>query len=313
MRVLLFGTGEMGSRHLQGLSHLPPGSEILALEPRDDARALALSRWQAMPGHERVSLRFDATEALPEGFDAAILATAAPTRLAQLRRVLAAGIRHVLAEKVLFQSVANYRAALEMARQAGADVRAHVPLRYVPVLQALRTRIDGRPFTLDVTVGNRGMGCNAIHFLDLFQFLAGQPPTEMTAVIDRPVQPNRRDAALVEFTGVASARTATGAQARIAFVPDHERLAVLTLDIDGRRTIIDQAGPVTSDDAALAGARFEMPMASAMTAGMIRDIQDGVSVLPDLAEGFEANRLMLDAYNRALTGHHADDQTCPIT
>ena len=232
---------------------------------------------------------------------------------AQARRVLEAGIRTVLAEKVLFQSVAAYREAVLLAAAVQADVRAHVPLRSVPVLQRLRDVTLGKPFTLTVEAGDRGLGCNGIHFLDLFQYLGGQPPVAVAADIDRPLQANRRDPALVEFTGTLTAGNAEGARLAIRFSPGHERLAVLNVETPDGRAIIDQAGPVESDIDGLAGPGFEMPMASRMAAGMLADIAGAASPLPDLAEGFETNRLMLAAYNRALTGRHADDLVCPIT
>lgn len=313
MRVLLIGAGEMGSRHLQGLAALPAGSAVAVLEPRAVARAVALQRWQQMPGHDAVPVRFLEDGEGWGGFDAAILATGASGRLDLLRRVLEAGIRTVLAEKVLFQSVAAYRQAVLLAAAVQADVRAHVPLRSVPVLQRLRDATLGKPFTLAVEVGDRGLGCNGIHFLDLFQYLGGMPPSSVEAVIDRPLQANRRDPALVEFTGMLTAGNAEGARLAIRFSSDHERLAVLNVETADGRAIIDQAGPVESDIDGLAGLGFEMPMASRMAAGMLADIAGAASPLPDLAEGFETNRLMLAAYNRALTGRHADDLVCPIT
>ncbi|MFO7481451.1 Gfo/Idh/MocA family oxidoreductase [Oceanibaculum nanhaiense] len=313
MRVLLIGAGEMGSRHLQGLAGLPAGSAVAVLEPREAARAVALQRWQQMPGHDAVPLRFLEDGEGWGGFDAAILATGATGRLDLLRRVLEAGIGIVLAEKVLFQSVADYRAAVLLAAALGADVRAHVPLRHVPVLQKLRAHTRDKPFTLTVAAGDRGLGCNGIHFLDLFQYLGGMPPASVEAIIDRPLQVNRRDPALVEFTGTLNAANAAGAELRIRFSPGHERLAVLTVETADGRAVIDQAGSVESDIAGLAGLGFEMPMASRMAAGMLAGIADGSSPLPDLAEGFETNRLMLAAYNRDLAGQHADDLVCPIT
>lgn len=313
MRVLLIGVGEMGSRHLQGLAALPTGSTVAVLEPREQARETALQRWRQMPGHDAVPLRFLKENEGWDGFDAAILATGATGRLDLLRRVLEAGISIVLAEKVLFQSVAAYREAVLLAATVQADVRAHVPLRYVPVLQNLRDHTLDKPFTLTVEAGDRGLGCNGIHFLDLFQYLGGMPPASVEAALDRPLQANRRDPALVEFTGTLTAMNAAGAELRIRFSPGHERLAVLMVETADGRAVIDQAGTVESDIVGLAGLGFEMPMASRMTAGMLAGIADGTSPLPDLAEGFETNRLMLAAYNRDLAGRHDDDLVCPIT
>ena len=313
MRVLLIGAGEMGSRHLQGLAALPAGSSVAVLDPREQARAVALERWRQMPGHDAVPLRFLEQGEGWDGFDAAILATGAGGRLDLLRRVLEAGIRTVLAEKVLFQSVAEYREATVMAAAVRADVRAHVPLRHVPVLQRLRAYTLGRRFSLTVEAGDRGLGCNGIHFLDLFQYMGGLPPVSVEASLDRPLQVNRRDPALVEFTGMLTASNAEGATVAIRFSPGHEKLAVLTVEVEGRRTVIDQAGPVESDIAGLARLGFAMPMASRMAAGILAGIAEGSSPLPDLAEGFETNRLMLAAYNRDIAGRHADDLLCPVT
>lgn len=313
MHVLIVGTGAMGARHLQSMTRLSEPSTVLALEARPEARDKALDLWREMSGHERHALHFiEEADLASTAADVAVLATSADGRLALLCSVLAAGIRTILAEKVLFQSASDYRAASALAKEQNADVRAHVPLRTIEQVGRLRAVHGGQPLHMTVRIGNRGMGCNGIHYIDLFRFISNSEITRLDAVVDRPLESNRRNPALIEFSGRINSAAASGATLEVAFERNSEHLPIITVEAQARRTVLDfAAGRTESTVADLDGADLRMPMASSLTHQLLVDMLEGRSILPTLGEGEAANILMLKAYNTAL--EEGDDAVCPIT
>jgi len=315
-RALLIGAGTIGSRHLQGLAKAPELTDVLVIEPNADARRRAEALWHEVPEGRTRQLRFLDLSSLDQAGtpDFALVATTAPGRLQILERLLQFGIRRLLIEKIPFQSIDDYRRAVDLAAAARAKVHVNLPMRMIPLFQALRQRLAGRRFTMQVDNGDRGLGCNGLHFFDLFTYLADAAATGLEIAIDKPVRPSPRGGNLIDFSGRAAIRTATGARGTVHFVPGTNTLPVISITADGIELVADFNGDrVRANRLELSTAAFFMPMASQIAHRQMDEILNGTSVLPTLAEGFDLNRRMLDAYNHELTGRTGDDLVCSIT
>jgi hypothetical protein len=313
VQVLIVGAGVIGARHLQAMARLSEASTVFVVEKSAYARDSAEALWREMPDHARHTLRFAEMGNLPKGeIDAAILATTANGRLQLLETIAEIGVKAVLAEKVLFQSVGDYKAACDLSISADMDVRAHVPYRYVDQIQTLRRLHGGDAVQMTIGVGDRGLGCNGVHFIDLFQYISQSPIVSLETNVDFPLQENCRDPSLCEFSGTVTAKTNSGSSLDLAFRKGTDDLSMISVQGgEHQTTLCFDDNSVTSTFSELDGSKLQMPMASAMSHLMLDDILAGHSVLPSLAAGAPYNILMLESYNRAL-GRSPDDR-CPIT
>ena len=314
--ALLVGAGTMGGRHLQGLAKSRVFDAILVVEPNPEARGKAGALWREVPEGQGKTLRFlDWPELAAEPPPAfALVATTAAGRLAILERLLELGIRHLLIEKIAFQCISDYRRAVRAAATASAQVRVNLPMRMVPLFQALRQRLAGQAFAMTVENGDRGLGCNGLHFFDLFSFIAGSEIDRMEVAIDLPPRPSPRGGSLIDFTGRAALKARSAARCDVRFTAGSNRLPAISITAADFSLTADFAGDkVSASDPRLLDAAFFMPMASRIAHQQAEQILAGTSLLPELADGFALNRLMLDRYNLALAGKAADDLVCPIT
>ena len=316
-RILLIGAGALGSRHLQSLASAPWIGHVTVVEPSAEAAAVANTRWQDVPGHETKQLVFSTLDELASqgAFDAAVIATPSAGRLALLQRVLDLGVKRILCEKVLFQSVAELDRALELATAAGADVRVNHIYRYVDAFKAVRAISQDQRIDMTVDIDGDGMACNLIHYVDLFAYLAGGDIEGLEARVDQPVHASKRGNKYVEFTGTATARNTLGSTLRVTY-HDREPARAPRIVIRGPfgEIVADEAlGTVQAADAALAALAFEVPRVSGLTAPILVDQREGRCLLPSLAQSTPMNRQLLETFNRQLTGTHAADQLCPIT
>jgi predicted dehydrogenase len=312
-RVLVVGAGGIGSRHLQALAVSTAIGEVYAIEPRSEARDLASQRWEQSAALATRKLTFVTLDQIHFIPDAVILATPAMGRIDLLGRLLELGTKRILSEKVFAQRVVDIDRALELEASHGARIWLNQVYRYSPVFKAIRAVAAGASIRMDVKVGGDGMGCNLIHFLDLFEFVSADRIAELDVHVDLPVHASKRGGELVEFTGRAEARGGAGSQFVCAYQEGESHPPVITLSWGSSEVCVsEQDGSITGQVGDLPP-YFAAPRVSELSAQALVDCAAGQALMPRLSETASLNRLMLAAFNQALAGRHSDDLTCPVT
>lgn len=206
-RIVLIGAGQLGSRHLQGLAQVEVPSYIDVVDPSPTSLDLARQRFQEMaPGMVREVCYVPSLEAIPEQVDLAIVATGADVRASIVEALLGrCKVSHLIMEKVLFQKEVDYAKVGKLFNSCGVTAVVNCPRRLYPFYQNLRELLasDG-PLSLAVEGSLWGLGCNAVHFLDLFAYLTreGVCHIEEADLGDRVLESKRLG--YVEFTGTIS-------------------------------------------------------------------------------------------------------------
>jgi len=316
LKILVVGAGQIGSRHMQALANTEGVGAVAAVDPVAASRDTAMARWRDVPGHAGKALTLAASLAEigpSEKFDLAIIATSAPGRLEILKDLVALGVRRVLSEKLLFQSVAQLDAAVALCAASGVSLYPNYVYRFVDPWPAAARQLAGRPFTLNVAAGDIGLATNAPHWLDMFQFLAGGAAlTQVGVTLSKPHYASKRGGGLLEIAGTASASAANGATLTMSF-DGPPRSPLITLSAAGKRLTVDEETASIDGDLLDGEAALQVPMVSRTTALAVPQIVAGQTVLPTLAETADANRLLLRAMGAAMVGGHEDDRAVPVT
>ncbi len=177
--VAVIGGGQLGSRHLQGLIHCSGPLEIHVVDPDGDALRVAQRRWSEAGGPQSLHATNFLTdmESLPDQLDLAVVSTTAAVRPDVVERLSGRSeVGSWLLEKVLAQSH-NDLDRIATAIGDSAHVWVNTWARTTPWFQEIRSRVGAGPFIVDVKGASWGMGCNAIHFMDLFAWWTGENPT----------------------------------------------------------------------------------------------------------------------------------------
>lgn len=178
MSVLaIIGGGQLGSRHLQALTRLEGQHHIFVVDPVRESLERARLRFAEAGGDARTHLQLMCTESftdLPGKIDVAIVATnSAQRREAIFQTRKHRQVSHLILEKVLFSKTADY----EWAERELEGLSAYVncPLRMMDWPKKFRHDF-GKPQKLVMygTGSALGLGCNSIHYIDLFSFLTGR-------------------------------------------------------------------------------------------------------------------------------------------
>lgn len=178
--VYLSGLGVMGRRHLRGL--VRAGASVVAFDPDPVSHAKAASELAA-EGLPAESLK--CVTALPSGeFDAAVFSETAAWRHGNLGQFLErARATRFLLEKPLSSNPDHVEAYVGMFERAGVPLPAvsvNFPRRLWGITHRLRELAAGSvDVQMTINGGAFGLGCNGIHYLDAFLFLAGAERAEI--------------------------------------------------------------------------------------------------------------------------------------
>jgi predicted dehydrogenase len=201
MKLLLIGTGSIGERHLRCFQQLERCDAIAFCETHAPRRAEIAGRY-GIPAN----LAFpDLESALASGyFDAAVIATPAPTHIPIATRLAALGT-HLLIEKPLSLTIDGIEALVEVVKEKNLTVAVGYVHRAHPAVEAMKEALDSgrfgrvlqirtasgqafatlRPAYRDVYFAKPELGGGAIndmitHFYNVGDWLAGPIRRVMT-------------------------------------------------------------------------------------------------------------------------------------
>lgn len=321
--ILLIGAGQLGSRHLQGLAHINIPVEITVVDPSESSLATARNRFAEIAANPRIEKITFQTSVNGTGdfFDLAIIATGADVRADLVTSLITnKEVRNLILEKVLFQKESDYERVGSLLARRQVNTVVNCPRRLYPFYRKLRNILltDGQ-VSMQVVGSNWGLGCNAIHFLDLFAFFTGNSSLEIDEVaLDTAILSSKRPG-YVEFTGMLKGVNARGDRFAISSCLEPDRPLVISIQTGTRQiNIHESTGNALITDTAN-GSKLEEPFTvlyqSQLTGMVARDIfTTGFCGLTPYNESVQLHipllKSLLTHLNRVSPGSY---HYCPIT
>ena len=301
--VAIVGAGQIGSRHLQALSRSTRVHRLEVVGRSATSLKTAQERYRsvARSGAPPVSFTHRISD-LSERLDVVIVATSSDTRLAVMQELLRTkNVGAFILEKVVFQSRQEFDAAMQALGARGAAAWVNCFRRALPLYAGLREQLAREPgWSLTVDGGQWGLGCNAVHYVDLCAFLAGSDEIRLDpgSALDPAVLASKRPG-FVEFTGTIRGSCGAHRFELIARAGSDEGPAV-RIGVSGRTLAVDESS---------------LPLQSELTQKLVEEIlASGRSSLPTLEQSRAAHLPLLDLFAGHLervTGKRP--ARCPIT
>jgi UDP-N-acetylglucosamine 3-dehydrogenase len=186
-KILQVGLGNFGKRHLAAWHQLEQAHNLWIAET--DERKWAEARRFSFPGDRLVG----SMDAALDGVDVVDIATPTTSHFDLCRRALLAG-KDVFVEKPMTMTSAESMELARVAADTGRILQVGYYYRYHPISEWLRREIDhGRLGRIRYVNGNfmgfkrartdvGVMHTDGIHFLDLFNWLLGEVPTDIYGI-----------------------------------------------------------------------------------------------------------------------------------
>ncbi|HJW28484.1 MAG TPA: Gfo/Idh/MocA family oxidoreductase [Saprospiraceae bacterium] len=242
--IVLIGAGHLGSRHLQGLVNINVPVLIDVVDPSDESLESARKRFHEMPANPDIhGVRFlNRIENIQNNVDLAIIATNADVRASVVRSLLSGRqVDHLLLEKVLFQKETDYKEMGDLFCAKNVKAYVNCPRRIYPLYQDVRSRLAGKgPITFVLEGPHWNLGSNAIHLLDLFAFLTGEPDISIReAFLDKEILESKRQG-FVEFTGTLTGESKNDNRFSISSLKNSDIPETLTIQTDVMKISINE-------------------------------------------------------------------------
>lgn len=324
-RVLLIGCGQLGSRHLQAVASLPQVREIEVVDPRPEGLSLGQSRLADLPDLQpHIQLKWlSRLDDASRGGDLCIVATQAEGRAALVEQVAALGYRSFLLEKIVTQSLTEYRRLIDLTQDKMFVVYVNCQERTYPFHQYVKSSLDpAEPIVFTAVGGNHGLACNGIHEADLFAFYTGcHAINGAGASVDSVLHKSKRGETIFDLSGVLIGQSANGSRLILAFAGDHNAPYQVTIASQRGRWVADYATGWAwesrpENNWTWHPIEFEGELRVSFTTRLFAtQIMGGQKcALPTLAECYPAHHFILSEllphFNRLL---HKDDDRCPVT
>jgi len=238
---LIIGAGQLGSRHLQGLVKYLGQLEIYVLDPSIESLKIAQEREKEIT-HQHKIIYTQSWEILPDFFDIVILATNANIRESIINKLLENHkVRFLILEKVLFQELGAYQRVHELLVKHNVITYVNHSRRMFESYGNLKVNIDTNSQSVySVVGGNWGLGCNALHFLDLFVYLSGKKLQDLNvnSIKDELLESSREGFA--EFTGTLTGHLTDGSFFSITSLKGESSSITVTIFNNEQRFIIQE-------------------------------------------------------------------------
>lgn len=240
---LIIGAGQLGSRHLQGLVKYLGELKVFVLDMSLDSLKIAKEREnEIVHNHEIVYTQ--SWEVLPKFFDFAIIATNSNVRELIITQLLEkCKVKFLVLEKVLFQDIKAYSRISDLLIKYNVVTYVNHPRRMFNSYADLKLNLDTNNRSVyNVVGGNWGLGCNALHFLDLFVYLSGKKIQEINvnSIEDKLLKSSRKG--FIEFFGTLTGSLIDGSYFSITSLNGESSSLTVTIFNTEQRFLIQEGG-----------------------------------------------------------------------
>lgn len=174
--VALIGAGQLGSRHLQSLAKIDIQIKLQVVDPNEDALRIAKTRYKEIPENENINGIdfYHKTDDLNEDIDLCIIATNADVRFKVFEQFTSKkNVSNIIFEKIVFQSDQDFYEASRLLLQKNISCWVNCPRRMYPIYNKIKEILaSDKNIIFQISGGDWGMACNAIHFIDLLAFFS---------------------------------------------------------------------------------------------------------------------------------------------
>lgn len=319
-KIAVIGAGQLGSRHLQSLAALSPSCEIFVVDPNTISLQVAKERWKEVSADSKEAVFFNNIPELPANLDIAIIATSSTARKSVIENLFSrASLRYLVLEKFLFQNESDYYEIQSLIEHESITTWVNCPRRMYPGYKDLKEKLNA-PIVMNVTGSNWGIGCNAIHWVDLFCWLTNENLKGLYPTLNKGFVQSKRQG-YVEFTGSLIVHGDRGSMMQIHSFPKGTHPIVVTIDDPQQHFFITEHLQQISRYSLTEAwkqqpAKFITLRQSEMTHLVVEDLLDrGKCDLPTYNESMQLHipllKVFLDHYNNASETPH--NLSCPIT
>lgn len=322
-RVLIVGSGNIGSRHLQALGKSRIPLEIVVVDPSVQALERSKQRFDEIAAKPATRPKYcENLESIAGEFDVGIVATTSDIRRKTVEEVLdKAKVRYLILEKVAFQKPSDFEHVMEILKSRKVKAWVNFSRRVIPFYVELKKTIKPHEqMFYTVQGGDWGLACNALHFIDLVCFFIEETDYDVScADLDKEVKESKRKG-FVEFTGSLHCHFRNGSELNLISQDNSACPPLVTILTKSVLGVVEEEKGVArlskeKNNWKWEEVRFKWPYQSELTHKLVEEIiATGNCGLTSIEESYLIHKPLLSSfidYLERITGKKYP--ACPIT
>ena len=314
-KVLIVGFGGIGCRHAQSLLDKKE-YEVHIAEHSD----ITIKKNLKIIGANKNNFIWHKDIKNTPVLDLAIIATSSQPRFEIVKILIKNGFRKFLLEKIVFQSEKQFYKIIEMMNKSNSKAYCNFVHRYYIPYKEIKNQLSQSSEIINIHIqGNAnelGMGCNAIHFIDLFQYLTGIDEVKLKKYELKFLKgENRRGSIYKEFYGMLEFRNNRKNMITIKTDLRHNEGIAITISQGKKNYQLNQKTQkfLTNDNDLKMNNEFKIIPSSKLTYITINDIFKNDCRMTQLDQTLLAHTPLFNAFNTFVYNEHKPDTLCPIT
>lgn len=322
--VIILGAGNIGSRHLQGLSNLKNKANIHIVDPDKTSLEVSQTRWDNIKktNQSSVSYHKSLADVNSQEFDVAIISTTSSVRKNVFETVIdQKSIDNIIFEKFLFQNESDFHEVSSLLNSYDINAWVNHARRYRPTYKKIVEQINDKPIEITVSGSQWGIGCNGIHYVDVYGWVTGSEVINWdNSQLQRRLLSAKRDG-YVEFVGALTGNDKFGNCINLICIEGEEPRKNVSISTPKQEWIINQSInkglhiTKKSDGWNSKQIPVELPYVSEITGSVVNEIiNEGTCALPtyDEAKVYHIGLLRtLKDHVEKVRGESIEN--CPIT
>ena len=312
--IAIIGVGALGKRHLQSMVELQDDYEIYAVEINEEAvKALSV---------EFPNVNFIKTpDELPGELEAVVIATNSNIRRMLFEQLINhSNVKNIIFEKVLFQKEEDYHFVEGKLKELNINAWVNCARREWDSYKRLKKDLDSfNELHISAIGGQWGIGCNAIHILDIIEYISGcEIETIDISKLENNVFESKRKG-FYEFFGTISGVAGKCKNYNISCINNSNLPFRIEITTEKSRYMIDEANNymLVSNDASnwkWQKREFMQVYQSQMTGRVIKSIiETGTCNLPDYESSMKLHLKYILPLIDFFKANGMEENKCPIT
>lgn len=315
-KILIVGFGTIGCRHVQSFMYDKKDYEVHIVEPNNKNIKDNLKK---INGEKEDFIWYKNINQIPV-LDIAIVATSSAPRFEIVKSLINIGYRKFLLEKIVFQSEEQFKIINEMIEKTNSIVYCNFVNRYFKPYNDIKNELSKSKDKININIhgGNFGLGCNAIHYIDIFQYIINDNIIKIdSSNLYLSEVKNKRGSIYKEFNGIIKLSNKKSDSITLISEPDYN--GDLTISINqndkfyflneniGKYYIFDTSKSIVED--------FYLIPSSELTKIIIEDIFKENCRLTTLNETMVSHTSLFKAFNNVIFNNEKNikEILCPIT
>lgn len=316
--IVIIGVGALGKRHLSSMLNSKLELAVYCYDINE--HALDSFEWENKYNNKTITMVTSFDE-LPKTVDFALFAMTANGRREMFDQLIGrCTVKNILFEKVLFQKVEDYEHVGSKLQELNIKAWVNCARRQMDSYQELKKELEAaKEMRISISGGEWGMACNAIHQIDLIEFLSGSSETKVDSMELLPIIADSKRAGFKEVYGTISGHSGKCKHFSVTCMKDTHVPGVVTISTDiGQYIIVEGKQKMMcmakDGEYELIEKDFVMPFQSQMTQFVMEDIL--LTGESRLAKYDVSSRLHLEFIKPLIKFFNQngwENNSCPIT